>query len=102
MASKGIIKGTGDSMFSPDAEITRADFITLLIRTLELKAKFTANFSDIKTTDHYYDAVGVAKKLGITYGTGNNRFNPKESISRQDMAALTLRKKNNRKKKFGI
>lgn len=91
MASKGIIKGTGDSMFSPEAEITRADFITLLIRTLELKAKFTANFSDIKTTDHYYDAVGVAKKLGITYGTGNNRFNPKESISRQDMAALTLR-----------
>jgi chitodextrinase len=91
MASKGIINGTSDTTFSPDAQITRADFISLLVRTLGLKAKFSTTFSDVKKTDPYYEAVGIAKKLGITNGTGNNKFNPKESISRQDMAALTLK-----------
>ncbi len=91
MASKGLINGVGNNKFVPDAQITRADFITLLVRTLELKAEFAGNFNDVKTTDYYYDAVGIARKLGIANGIGNNKFNPREPISRQDMATLTFR-----------
>jgi len=40
---------------------------------------------------YYYEAVGIAKKLGIASGNGNTRFNPKENISRQDMMVLTTR-----------
>jgi hypothetical protein len=35
--------------------------------------------------------MGIAKKLGIASGTGNNRFSPNESITRQDMMVLTER-----------
>lgn len=35
--------------------------------------------------------MGIAKALGIAAGGGNNRFNPKENISRQDMMVLTAR-----------
>jgi hypothetical protein len=92
MASKGITNGTGDgTAFSPSANITRADFMALLINTLGLTADFTDNFADVKPGAYYYEAVGAAKELGIAAGTGNNKFNPAESISRQDMMVLAAR-----------
>lgn len=91
LAAKGIINGTSENTYSPSANITRADFLTLLIRTLELQADFEDNFEDINRNDYYYKAVGIAKALGITSGTGDNRFNPKENITRQDMMVLATR-----------
>jgi uncharacterized repeat protein (TIGR02543 family) len=91
MASKGIITGTGANSFSPAANITRADYLVLLIKTLGLTAEFDGNFDDVEPGAYYYEAVGIAKKLGIAAGSGNNRFNPRENISRQDMMVLTAR-----------
>lgn len=48
----------------------------LLVRTLGLSASVKANFADVSTSDYYYEAVGIAKAVGITTGIGNNRFNP--------------------------
>lgn len=92
MAAKGITSGTGDgTTFSPDLNITRADFMVLLIKTLGLTAEFTENFDDVKPDAYYYNPVGIAKKLGITAGCGNNLFKPTENISRQDMMVLAAR-----------
>jgi len=91
LASKGIIAGTSATTYSPGQNITRADFITLLVRTLELKADFNENFDDVKASDYYYEAVGTAKALGITSGVGNNKFSPREEILRQDMMVLLAR-----------
>jgi S-layer homology domain. len=91
MASKGVINGTSETTFAPGENITRADFIVLLVNTLGLKAKVDSNFSDLKSTDYYYNAVGIAKSLGVTKGQGDNNFNPSEEISRQDMMVLTAR-----------
>lgn len=38
-----------------------------------------------------YEAVGIAKKMGITTGVGNNLFLPGENITRRDMMVLTAR-----------
>jgi hypothetical protein len=91
LAAKGIINGTGENTYSPAARITRADYLVLLVRTLGLTADFSDNFDDVKPGAYYYEAVGIAKKLGIAAGSGNNRFNPLEAISRQDMMVLTAR-----------
>jgi len=91
LASRGIIKGTSEKAFDPGDNISRADFIVLLIRTLGLNAKVENNFSDVKPDDYYYEALGIAKKLGIADGTGNNIFNPETRISRQDMMVITAR-----------
>jgi hypothetical protein len=88
LASKGIIEGTSETDYSPAEYITRADFLLYLVRALNLDAEFDSNFSDAKATDYYYDALGIAKKLGITVGTGNNRFNPNAPILRQDIALM--------------
>jgi hypothetical protein len=91
MASKGIISGTSATTYSPAANITRADYLVLLIKTLGLTADFEDNFDDVQPGAYYYEAVGIAKKLGITGGIGNNRFNPQDPISRQDMMVMTAR-----------
>ncbi|HCS75375.1 MAG TPA: cellulosome anchor protein, partial [Clostridiales bacterium] len=74
-----------------DSNITRADYLLLLIRTFGLTADVSSNFDDVEPGTHYYDAVGIAKELGVTNGIGNNKFAPRENISRQDMMVLTAR-----------
>lgn len=93
MASRGIIKGTGENTFSPAASIKRADFIALLVRALELKGTGTdaAMFSDVPADAYYYNELAIAKGLGIATGFEDNTFKPVSSISRQDMMVLITR-----------
>ncbi|MEK0316118.1 endo-1,4-beta-xylanase [Cohnella sp. 56] len=93
MASRGIINGTSESTYDPGASIKRADFLSLLVRALELKGNDAAitMFSDVDTSAYYYDAVKIAVQLGIVQGTGNNLFDPSSKISRQDMMVIAAR-----------
>ena len=93
LASKGIIKGTSTTrmIFSPSANITRADYAALLVRTLGLTAEVSSNFDDVTMGDYFYEEVGIAKALGIIKGIGNNKFAPREEITRQDMMTMTAR-----------
>ena len=63
----------------------------MLVRMLDLKADVTSNFSDVKANDYYYNALGIVKTLGIANGMGDNKFNPRDFISRQDMMVLMSR-----------
>jgi O-glycosyl hydrolase len=91
LQAKGIIQGTTESTFSPDQNITRADFVILLVRALGLKADHTSNFADVSQEDYYYEAVGIAKKLGIISGFEDGSFQPKSEITRQDMMVIIAR-----------
>lgn len=91
LASKGILRGVSETEYAPGTNITRADFLCFLIRTLSVDAKFDGNFDDIDNGAYYYREIGIARKLGITSGTGDNKFDPDESITRQDMMVLTER-----------
>lgn len=91
LASKGVLKGVSEKEYAPQAAITRADYLYFLVRTLGVNARFDENFADLKGDAYYYREIGIAKKLGITNGTGNNRFSPDEPITRQDMLVLTGR-----------
>lgn len=91
LTEKGIIQGSSDTSFEPAKPVTRADFMVLLVRMLDLKADFNSNFSDVRATDYYYEALGIVKQLGIANGAGEGKFNPKETLSRQDMMVLLMR-----------
>ena len=95
---EGIAQGSGGK-YNPATNITRGDFMLMLYRAfLEDEHKndsITSNFSDVtKGSDTYsketYQAVGVAKKLGIAQGT-NGKFNPKSYITRQEAMTLIYR-----------
>ncbi|ULO09799.1 Ig-like domain-containing protein [Paenibacillus sp. 19GGS1-52] len=91
MASKGVINGVSVDRFAPQSTITRADYITLLVRTLGLQAAIESSFSDVSTSDYYYEAVSIAKALGITTGRDGRSFDPAATITREEMMTLTVR-----------
>lgn len=80
-----IVSGVGNGYFLPNNNSIRGDFILMLMKTLKLESEFSDNFLDVSINSYYYNAIGTAKALGITSGTGNNKFEPKSNITRQDM-----------------
>ncbi|WP_123041805.1 carbohydrate-binding domain-containing protein [Cohnella candidum] len=93
VSAKGIMEGSSSGKFNPAANITRAEFVDALIKTLNLAADTSSDvsFADVERNAPYSASIAVAKKLGIAYGDGNGRFKPNASITREEMAALTVR-----------
>jgi uncharacterized repeat protein (TIGR02543 family) len=91
LASKGIMEGRTDNEFAPQAGITRAEYIAALVKTLGVTAKADTNFKDVAAESRYYGEIAIAKKLGISNGSGDNCFRPEDTITRQDMLVLTER-----------
>ncbi|MBP1993908.1 sugar-binding protein [Paenibacillus eucommiae] len=99
LAAREVILGMDIDTFGPAKNITRADFVTMLVRALDVKAFLNGNgsgqdhenFNDVFGSDYYFEAVSMAKLLSIIEGTGNNSFNPKGEISRQEMFTIAAR-----------
>lgn len=91
VATKGIMSGINNDTFNPEVNITRAEFIDTLVKTLGLSAEIKTNFIDVKENGIYSESIGIAKELGITAGCGNNKFNPDSDITRQEMATLVIK-----------
>jgi len=91
LAARDVIKGVGKNKFMPKNNITRADFVTLIVRAFGLEARVDSNFDDVLPSDYYYQTVGIAKKLGIVNGVGNNKFEPKKNITREDVMCILAR-----------
>ncbi len=89
LAARGITSGTTATTFSPDATLTRGQFITLLMRAYNMAPdENTANnFSDAGNT-YYTGYLAAAKRLGITSGVGGNKFAPEQAITRQEMFTM--------------
>ena len=92
LSSRGIMIGTGDGMFEPEREITRAEFVTLLFMlTGEERPPGITRFTDVPVSAWYATFVAWASNHGITDGTCETTFSPAVSISRQHMAIMMLR-----------
>ena len=93
LAAHDVIRGVGENRFAPDNKITRADFVALLVRALELQAsdEDVTMFADVPASAYYYDELRIAKQLGIATGAADGTFKPTAPITRQDMMVLTVR-----------
>lgn len=89
VAARDITTGTGNGNYSPDAKLTRGQFLVMVMRAYGIEAGSAAsdNFSDAGNT-YYTGYLAAAKSLGITDGIGNNMFAPKKAITRQEMFTL--------------
>ena len=91
LADEGIIKGTSENTYSPGNNITRADFALLLVRAFELSSDNTENFADVEASDYFASELAIARNTGIVGGIGDNKYAPKNFITRQDMMVIVYR-----------
>lgn len=91
LAAKQIMFGTGQGTFSPNQEITRAEFTSLLARAMNLEVSEWAEnvFSDVKPEAWYSKEVHAASKAGIIQGDGRS-FRPDEKLTREQMAVMLM------------
>ncbi len=89
IAARGITTGTGGGKFSPDATITRGQFMVMLMKAYGIQPDENGkeNFVDAGNT-YYTNYLSAAKRLGLTNGTGNNTFSPDKKITQQEMISL--------------
>lgn len=91
IAARNIIIGYKGS-FNPEKNIKRADFVLMLMRILEIEnLDGIKGFEDTFQDDYYYKELATAKKYGLIFGVGNNRFYPRNEITRQDIFVMTYR-----------
>jgi hypothetical protein len=91
--TKGLFQGTTSSVFSPNASMTRAMFVTVLYR-LENRpaAGIGGQFSDVQNSEvYYYDAVTWASANNIVLGYSEGTFRPNAPVTREQMAAIMYR-----------
>ncbi|MBQ4545068.1 MAG: S-layer homology domain-containing protein [Oscillospiraceae bacterium] len=91
LAEAGIIKGTSETTFSPANNITRADFALLLVRAFGLESDNTENFADVEESDYFARELAIARNCGIVGGIGDNKYAPRNTITRQDMMVIVYR-----------
>jgi hypothetical protein len=91
LAARDITGGTGGGKFSPDAKLTRGQFLVMLMRAYDIAPDTASsgqdNFADAGNS-YYTDYLAAAKSLGITKGVGNNLFAPEKEITRQEVFTL--------------
>ncbi len=85
----GLMTGTGDTTFSPQANTSRGMIVTILWR-LEGEPD-TANpiaFTDVDEGKWYHDAVAWASEKGIVDGYSKDKFGPEDNTTREQMAKI--------------
>lgn len=90
---KGITSGTSRYTFSPDVACTRAQVVTFLWRAAGSPAPMLNKnpFTDVHTSDYYYDAVLWAVQNGITTGTSATTFSPDATVTRAQVVTFLWR-----------
>lgn len=89
---KGIIKGRSADEFAPSENVTRAEFVKMILGVFGIEANGnSAGFEDVTSGDWYAPYVNTAYELGIVTGVSDTYFGANEKITRQDAAVIIQR-----------
>lgn len=85
LAEMGIVNGVGEGNYNPSGNITRAEFIKLLVATFSFPESPIGSFGDVTPGDWYHRWVMTAYRQGIIEPDGYGMFHPNARITRQDI-----------------
>ena len=88
----GALEDFAPGKFRPNDPITRAEFFSLVVRTLKATVRGDiSRFTDVSKDDWFYNNVAIAVNMGIANGYDDNTMRPNNSLIRQDAATLVAR-----------
>lgn len=85
-----LFDGTTSTTFSPETSMTRAMFVQVLanLENADLTGYTKSHFQDVADGQWYAAAVEWAANNGIVSGTGEDRFDPNVSLTREQMIVM--------------
>lgn len=88
----GLMNGTGDTVFSPDMNMSRGMIVTVLHR-LEGRPASSAQipFTDVPGNQYYHDAVVWSYENGIVNGISDTAFAPDANVTREQLVTIFCR-----------
>jgi len=90
LTDKGFIKGMTETEFGPVRNITRAEFVTLMVRILGLApVEYEAIFTDISADAWYTENVLTAYKAGLIEGYAG-LFRPDDGIKSEEILKILV------------
>ncbi|MBN2899647.1 MAG: leucine-rich repeat protein [Clostridia bacterium] len=89
IAARGIIDCNEDGLCNPDAELSRGDFMVMLMKAygIDPESNDADNFSDAGDT-YYTGYLAAAKRWGLSNGIGDNCYGPDRVVTRQEMFTM--------------
>ena len=97
LLGRDAISGFPDGGFHPDATVTRAEFVKMLVLSLGLPLPETPGsdgFSDVGASAWYAPYVDAAVSAGLVKGVTSQTFEPEASITRAQLAVMVVRAMN--------
>ena len=95
---RGIIDGIGGGRFAPEAEVTREQAVTILLRYTSYKgypvsdlAELSAYRDQSSISAYAYSAMSWAVAEGLISGVGNQRLAPQGNATRAQLAVILTR-----------
>ena len=93
-AQNGYVKGMGNNLFFPEAQMTRAQFAQVLFNMageLTEAGSHPTQFADVDGDAWYAQAVSWAVEAGVVKGTSETTFDPEGTITREQIATMLYR-----------
>ncbi|GKU77790.1 S-layer homology domain-containing protein [Paenibacillus sp. L3-i20] len=92
LASRLVINGADEQRFIPESDITRAEYMAIIIRALGLSsANKTVHFKDVAENTWYHQVVQIGYSYGLVDGFIDGSFKPNEKITRQEAMVILSR-----------
>jgi len=86
-SEQGLMQGYPGGTFNPEGNVTRAEFLTVLIRTVNSDARVAEPFTDVANDYWGKDAIEKAIALGfINPADYGKKFNPDRVLTREEIA----------------
>ncbi|MGM9936099.1 MAG: S-layer homology domain-containing protein [Candidatus Ornithomonoglobus sp.] len=92
MQALGVMDGYPDGTFKPEKEVTRAEFLTMLLRLVkaqDIQTETTA-FSDVPATHFANGYIGYAVARNICSGYGDGLFGPDDPVTYAQAVKMLL------------
>ncbi len=90
-----VFDGTGEKIFEPDTDITRADFVELIGRIYDyytgIDKDYTLTFKDIDSSDSCAEYIAWAAANGIVEGYSDTEFGGDDNITREQLVTVLYR-----------
>lgn len=86
----GYISGTSASTFSPSANLSRSQFVTILGRMLNVDTSLytSSKFEDVNASSWYGPYVAWAADKGYVNGTSSTTFSPDSNLTTEQMGVV--------------